>query len=148
MECSKDCVNFVPLKFQGYCGNTCNNFKSKSPIQLDNIYWYDKKYKIVKVYALNQHSKTVGVICIIDDNKVIVDKDGLRPIKPSDWVREIDGVKYRAYEDEGGAIILYMINSDGYKTRGSYFITELFCELAKIPVMPYSLSSGNYLYPE
>lgn len=74
----------------------------------------------------------------------------LRPLLDSDWVREVGGVKVRAYEDACGKSRL---RGDGVnwgfgqnEDKNDKIFREL-CRLASIPIMPYSLSKGEYKAP-
>lgn len=81
---------------------------------------------------------------------VVTACNNLRPLTDADWTREIDGVKYRAYWDDLGSLILYGKLKNGDKENfcyDDYSAYESFCRLAGIPIMPYELSKGNYEYP-
>ena len=69
----------------------------------------------------------------------------LRPLTPTDWVKEVDGVRYRAYEAEGNSVGIA-------SNKATYFsdktIAKSFCKLAEIPIMPKELHKCNYEYPE
>jgi hypothetical protein len=76
-----------------------------------------------------------------------------RPLTPADWVKEVDGVKYRAYEGKNG-IPLLTTREEGTACNMEFFLPEWvrifkkFTESNGIPIMPYELSQGKYEYPE
>ncbi len=67
------------------------------------------------------------------------------------YTREIDGVKFRLYEDKYHDIIWYCkFGENKYEDcflTGIKEIDKIFYDKLNIPIMPYSESHGNFMYP-
>jgi len=71
--------------------------------------------------------------------------------QPADWVKEVDGVKYRAFYFKGMKTLISYRIGDFKKSHASFLIAEeffkaAFCNRESVPIMPYSLSQGKYEY--
>jgi hypothetical protein len=138
-ECNVGKVNAILKTSEWKVGDWCYNFGDSVIGKITGI------YNIYFTVCVNMELCN-GEIC------TEVPIDFIRSVQPSDWKVEVDGVKYRAYEDNEEGIILTMKNKDGKidddcEINGfPYF--RYFCRLAQIPIMPYSLSNGIYKQPE
>jgi len=74
----------------------------------------------------------------------------LRPLTDADWTVDVKGTQYRAYNTEHEAIII--TTSDGVKLQSTeepwIKLVRQFCDDNHIPIMPYSLSNGEFKNPE
>ena len=78
--------------------------------------------------------------------------DSYRPLTDKDWTREIGGVKVRVYEDAFGNIKISYPEVTRYLSGGenkdSIKAAREICRLAGLPIMPYSLSNGEFKSPK
>lgn len=124
--------------------------KEKHKWSVGDLAYCTRCNEIVKIDRVSQTHDSYNAFDIFGSSEIAGHVDELRPLTDSDWTCNIKGIKVRAYRDDDDGDIWLVSEGNGGSgiINTNIIIAKEMCRLSRIPVMPYSLSHGEYKRPE
>lgn len=137
----------VPVEPQWKPGDYAYSIKNKAIVQIQKAAWGATRIGFAPIHECKDANGTIWKSSQIPVREA---ERELRPLQDADWVREIAGVKVRAYEGTNGSGVL---RTSGYVSPIVFAHDELpvmreLCAAKNIPIMPLALSRGKFKAPE
>ncbi|MCK9327899.1 MAG: hypothetical protein M0P69_20560, partial [Bacteroidales bacterium] len=120
-------------------GRSCSGAHERPQVVWIDRHRAGKGYCHVRLFP--ERGGSYGVSC-----------SSLRPLTDEDWTGEIGGVRVRAYDDADGSIRVVCADDTSLwafdKGNNDDTVLRTLCREHNIPIMPYSLSKGDFKKPE